>query len=124
MRIVRIRATEVIVPAKPGTINSASLDRPLHKLDSGGQKAWTRQFDEFPKLLLQLELDNGIVGLGECYRDHDWRIIGDIVRTLLGQPLTVFKRQDRLRSAASMTALNVPFGMRSPAPINCRWWNC
>lgn len=94
MRIVRIIATEVIVPAKPGSINSPSLDRPLHKLESVGQKAWTKQFDEFPKLILQLELDNGVVGLGECYRDHDWRIIESITQTLLGQTISSLKRQE------------------------------
>jgi muconate cycloisomerase len=92
-RIVRIIATEVIVPAKPGSINSPLLDRPLHKLESGGQKAWTKQFDEFPKLILQLELENGVIGLGECYRDHDWRIVENIIQTLLGQPISALKRQ-------------------------------
>lgn len=94
MRIVRITATEVIVRANPGSINSPSLDRPLHKLESGGQKAWTKQFDEFPKLILELELDNGVIGLGECYRDHDWRIVEGIVHTLLGQAINQLNRQE------------------------------
>lgn len=94
MRIVKIVATEVIVPAKPGSINSPTLHRPLHKLATGGQKGWTKQFDEFPKLILQLELENNVVGLGECYRDHDWRTVDDIAGLLIGQDLSQLKRQD------------------------------
>jgi muconate cycloisomerase len=84
VRIDRIEATEVIVPARAGTINSPGLHRPLHKLESGGQPAWTRQFDELPKLLLTMHWDDGAVGYGECYRDHDWRTVAAIAESLLG----------------------------------------
>ncbi|MEX2542891.1 MAG: enolase C-terminal domain-like protein [Trueperaceae bacterium] len=85
MRIVRIEATEVIVPARSGTINSPDLNRPLHKLASHGQPAWTRQFDELPKLLLTMRWDDGTVGYGECYRDHDWRTVATVAESLLGK---------------------------------------
>lgn len=93
MKITRITATEVIVPANPGVINSESLHRPLHKLPTAGSPSWQRQFDELPKLLLQMELDNGIVALGECYRDHDWNTIRTIANSLLGQSLLDLNRQ-------------------------------
>jgi muconate cycloisomerase len=84
MRIVRITATEVIVPARAGAINSPGLHRPLHKLASPGHAAWTRQFDELPKLLLTLHWSDGTIGYGECYRDHDWRTVSAIAESLLG----------------------------------------
>ena len=93
MKIVRIAATEVIVPARPGAINSASLQRPLHKLALGARAGWSVQFDEVPKLILQMSLDNGIVALGECYRGHDWNTIQSICQVLLGQSLDTINRR-------------------------------
>lgn len=92
-RIDRILATEVIVPAKPGTINSPGIDQPLHKLPVAGQASWTVQFDELPKCILELHLDSGVVGLGELYRDHDWRVVENIARRLIGTPLEELARQ-------------------------------
>jgi muconate cycloisomerase len=92
-RIVRIVATEVVVPAKPGTINSPGIEQPLHKLPVSGREAWTIQFDELPKCLLEIFLDNGVVGLGELYRDHDWRVVEDIAKRLLGTELGDLPRQ-------------------------------
>ena len=85
MKIRRIIADEVIVPARPDSVNSPGLDRPLHKLPVAGRPAWTRQFDELPKCILQMELADGTVALGECYRDHDWRIIESIAGMLIGR---------------------------------------
>lgn len=93
MRITRIVATEAIVRAKPGAINSASLERPLHKLPVGGRAAWSVQFDEIPKCLLQLELDSGVVGLGELYRDHNWQTVEGIAQALVGRSLADLPRQ-------------------------------
>jgi muconate cycloisomerase len=83
-RIVRILATEVVVPAKPGTINSPGINQPLHKLPVAGQASWSVQFDALPKCILELYLDDGTIGLGELYRDHDWRVVESIARRLLG----------------------------------------
>jgi muconate cycloisomerase len=94
MRIVRITATEVIVRAKPGAINSPALERPLHKLPVSGRKAWSVQFDELPKLILQLELDNQVIGLGECYRAHDWAVVESVAQALIGQSLLDLNRQE------------------------------
>lgn len=87
MTITRIQAYEVIVPAKPGSINSPSLERPLHKLTVGAKKGWSIQFDELPKLLIRLETASGVVGWGELYRDHDWRMVENISRLLIGREL-------------------------------------
>ena len=43
--------SELIVPAKPGVINSAGLDKPLHMLPVGAQSGWSVQFDQLPKLV-------------------------------------------------------------------------
>lgn len=85
MKIRRIIATELRVPARAGTINSPSLDRPLHKLPQAGRPGWSMQFDELPKLILRLELGDGTLGLGECYRDHDWPTVAGIAEGLLGR---------------------------------------
>jgi muconate cycloisomerase len=92
-RIVRIVATEVVVPARPGTINSPSIDQPLHKLPVAGRASWTVQFDELPKCILEVYLDDGTVGLGELYRDHDWRVVENISKRLLGMHLEELQRQ-------------------------------
>jgi muconate cycloisomerase len=92
-RIVRIVATEVIVPAKPGTINSPGIAQPLHKLPVAGQASWSVQFDDLPKCILEIYLDNGLVGLGELYRDHDWRVVDNVARQLIGSRLEELPRQ-------------------------------
>jgi muconate cycloisomerase len=92
-RIVRIVATEVIVPARPGTINSPGIDQPLHKLPVSGRASWSVQFDELPKCIVELYLDDGTVGLGELYRDHEWRVVENISKRLLGTSLVELTRQ-------------------------------
>ncbi|HJS09581.1 MAG TPA: hypothetical protein VJ809_18060, partial [Pirellulales bacterium] len=92
-RIVRIVATEVVVPARPDTINSPGIDQPLHKLPVSGRASWTVQFDELPKCVLELYLDDGTVGLGELYRDHDWRAVENISKRLVGTAIEELNRQ-------------------------------
>jgi muconate cycloisomerase len=92
-RIVRIVATEVVVPARPGVINSPGIDQPLHKLPVSGRASWSVQFDELPKCILEMHLDDGTVGLGELYRDHDWRVVENISKRLLGLALNELPRQ-------------------------------
>jgi muconate cycloisomerase len=83
-RIERIVATEVVVPARSGTINSVGIEQPLHKLPVAGQSAWTVQFDDLPKCLIELYLSDGTIGFGELYRDHDWRVVENVARRLVG----------------------------------------
>ncbi|PSJ39134.1 mandelate racemase [Sphingomonas deserti] len=84
---------EVVVPAKPGMINSDGLAKPLHMLPVAGQAAWSVQFDELPKLVMRMTLSNGIVALGEFYRDHDWARIEAICRGLLGTDIGALSLQ-------------------------------
>ncbi len=88
MKIRKIDCYEVIVPAKPDRVASKSIHKPLHKLPVGAKSGWSVQFDELPKLIIRMELAGGIVGWGECYRDHDWRIIEKIIDVLLHQDIT------------------------------------
>ncbi len=87
MKISRITCYEVIIPARAGSIGSDGVNKPLHKLESGVKPAWTLQFDEVPKLILKLELDSGIIGWGELYRDHNWNVVEQIASMLLGMDL-------------------------------------
>ena len=93
MKIRKFTCYEVIVPARPGTIQSASIHKPLHKLPVGASTGWSRQFDELPKLILKMELDSGIIGWGELYRDHDWRMVRAITGQLLGKDLHTLSLQ-------------------------------
>jgi muconate cycloisomerase len=93
-QIESIVATEVIVPARPETINSPGIHQPLHKLPVAGQAAWTVQFDALPKCILELHLGNEVVGLGELYRDHDWRTVENIARRLVGSQFEDLHRQN------------------------------
>jgi muconate cycloisomerase len=87
MVIERLTFTEVVVRAHEGVINSATLNKPLHMLPVGAKPSWSVQFDELPKLLLQLRLANGVIGLGEFYRDHSWDTVTAIGKGLLGVDL-------------------------------------
>lgn len=93
-RIKEIRAHEVVVRNRPGAVSSPGFDKPLHKIPLNANKSWSVQFDELPKLLVELELDDGTVGLGELYRGHDWRTVDSIVDMLLGLPIDDLCRQD------------------------------
>lgn len=88
MIVENIKCYEVIVPAHPGMIESKGIHKPLHKLPVGAKSGWTKQFDELPKLLIQMTLKNGVVSWGELYRDHNWKVVEDIIKMLLGTDLS------------------------------------
>ena len=79
---------EVVVPAHEGVINSEGLEKPLHMLPSKGAPSWSVQFDTLPKVILRLELECGVVGLGEFYRDHSWEVLETIAHNLIGKEIT------------------------------------
>lgn len=87
MIIKKFSCYEVIVPAKEGVIESKGINKPLHKLPVGAKSGWSLQFDQLPKLLLKMELSNGIIGWGELYRDHNWTVVGNIIETLLNKDI-------------------------------------
>ncbi|MDH3709027.1 MAG: mandelate racemase/muconate lactonizing enzyme family protein [Cyclobacteriaceae bacterium] len=93
MKITAITCYEVIVPARAGTISSEDINKPLHKLPVGAKSGWSVQFDQLSKLLVKLELSNGIVGWGELYRNHQWPVVDDIVAQLIGKDLNALSLQ-------------------------------
>ena len=94
IQIRRFTFDEVIVRAQPGVINSESLAKPLHMLPVGGKGSWSTQFDELPKLIVRMELSNGVIALGEFYRDHNWQTVRDISEGLLGVDLHALSLQE------------------------------
>lgn len=93
MIIRRIHLDEVIVPARPDSVNSAESDHPLHMLPHRGREAWSVQFDEIPKLIIRLETDEGITGIGEFYRGLRASAVRDTARTLVGINLRTVNAQ-------------------------------
>lgn len=100
MKITRITLDEVVVRARPDSVNSPEIDHALHMLPHGGRAAWSVQFDEIPKLILQIEAANGLVGVGEFYRGVPVQAVLDVSRHLLGANI----------SALNLQALPVPAG--------------
>lgn len=88
-RIKSFHFSEVIVPANPGAINSKGVYKPLHMLPVAGKGkgGWETQFDELPKLIVRMTLENGVVGFGEFYRDHNWDVIRSVSESLIGVSL-------------------------------------
>jgi len=87
MKIVKITGYEVIVPAWPGSVDSRQVSKPLHKLPVGAKEGWSFQFDELPKMLIELQLDSGIIGWGELYRGHNLAMVAEIAHILLGREI-------------------------------------
>ena len=89
-KIKSFHFTEVIVPAKEGMISSKSINKPLHMLPviKKASDGWSAQFDELPKLIVRMELENGIIGFGEFYRDHNMDLVKNIAQSLIGVDLS------------------------------------
>ncbi len=112
MIIDHITCYEVKVPARPGAVASESINKPLHMLPVGAKAAWEVQFDQLSKIILKLELDSGIIGWGELYRDHDWGQVEAIARVLLGMSLK------------DLTLQNLPFTFcREYDGFECAIWD-
>lgn len=93
MIIRKITAFEVIVPTRPGVVEGKGIHKPLHKLPVGARSGWSVQFDQLPKVILKLELDNGIVGWGELYRSHNWTLVDEMASALLGMSIDTIPLQ-------------------------------
>lgn len=112
MKIIAITAFEVMVPTHPGAIESKGIHKPLHKLAVGNRKAWTVQFDELSKIIIRMDLENGIIGWGELYRDHNWEVVDRIAESLIGKDLRSFTLQ------------SLPFGYcREYDGFECAVWD-
>ncbi len=94
MKIKRIILDEVRIPARPDSINSPETDHALHKLPLGGKKGWTQQFDTISKTIIRLNLENGIVGLGETYRGIPNSLLREFASTLIGLEIDRLNLQD------------------------------
>jgi L-alanine-DL-glutamate epimerase-like enolase superfamily enzyme len=67
--ITSLRSTEVVVPARPGSLNSETVvdsDRSFARKFLTGER-WT-DFADQPKWILEISLRNGLTGVGETYR--------------------------------------------------------
>src|SRR5690606_32389396 len=86
--IQSITATEVVVPARPGSLNSDSV----HDTDKGFAKkfltgeSWT-SFADQPKWIIQIALQNGLMGIGETYRSAKYEYIQEAIETLVGMDI-------------------------------------
>ena len=86
--IQSIRATEVVVPAKPGSLNSDSVldkDSAFAKKFLTGE-SWT-EFANQPKWILEMTLENGMTGIGETYRSADPEKLFEGLQALKGKDL-------------------------------------
>ncbi len=100
MKIRRLQLDAVKVPARPDSINSPEFDKPLHMLAYGGKTEWSLQFDEIPKWIIRVTLDNGVVGLGESYRGLPGDTMKSFAETLIGLDL----------GKVNLQALPLPYG--------------
>lgn len=86
--IQSIKATEVIVPAKPGSLNSESV---LDKDEAFAKKfltgaSWT-EFANQSKWILEIQLQNGLVGIGETYRSVSPDSLAASIQAFIGKNL-------------------------------------
>jgi L-alanine-DL-glutamate epimerase-like enolase superfamily enzyme len=83
--IKSVKATEVVVPAKAGSLNSESVyDRDAafaEKFLTGA--SWT-EFANQPKWIIELQLENGLTGVGETYRSASPEALKDAIQKLTG----------------------------------------
>jgi len=81
-----IKATEVIVPAKPGSLNSEEVidkDAAFAQKFLTGER-WT-EFANQPKWIIEITLKNGLTGIGETYRSASKEQLSEAMQTLVGQ---------------------------------------
>lgn len=81
-----IKATEVIVPAKPGSLNSEEVidkDAAFAQKFLTGER-WT-EFANQPKWIIEITLKNGLTGIGETYRSASKEPLAEAMQTLVGQ---------------------------------------
>ena len=83
-----IKATEVVVPAKPGSLNSEEVidkDAAFAQKFLTGER-WT-EFANQPKWILEITLKNGLTGIGETYRSASKELLYEAMQTFIGQDI-------------------------------------
>jgi muconate cycloisomerase len=86
--IQSIRATEVIVPSRPGSLNSEQVldhDTEFAKKFMTGE-SWT-SFADQPKWIIEIKLKNGLTGIGETYRSASVNLLYDAMKLLTGRDI-------------------------------------
>ncbi len=81
-----IKATEVVVPAKPGSLNSVEVidkDAAFAQKFLTGER-WT-EFANQPKWIIEITLKNGLTGIGETYRSASKELLYEAMQTFVGQ---------------------------------------
>src|SRR6266487_1094047 len=83
--IQSVKATEVVVPPKPGSLNSESV----HDMDTAFAKkfltgaSWT-EFAIQPKWIIEIKLQNGLTGIGETYRSASRKLVLESINVFTG----------------------------------------
>lgn len=83
--IQSIKATEVVVPSKPNSLNSESVhdeDKAFAKKFLTGA-SWT-DFAIQPKWIIEIRLQNGLVGIGETYRSASKELVSEALNAFVG----------------------------------------
>ena len=118
-----IRATEVVVPARPGSLNSENVldtDAAFAKRHLTGG-SWT-EFANQPKWIVEMILANGLVGIGETYRSASKELVRQAMDRLAGMDLLklnwrALPIQDQRLYEAFETAILDLAGQTLGAPI-------
>jgi muconate cycloisomerase len=86
MKITRARATQVVVPPKPDSLNSATIED--HDAAFAAKFKTGAKWSDFalqPKWILELETDNGLTGIGETYRQPEQASVESAAQAVLGK---------------------------------------
>ena len=85
MKIVDVRIHKIVVPMKPDTVHSPGIDDKLCAPDPVTGRSLN--FYEFPKWIIELVADNGLVGLGEPRRGDLYEPLKALADLIIGKSL-------------------------------------
>ena len=85
MKIVDVRIHQVIVPMRPGVVHSEGVEDKLCAPDPVTGRSLN--FWEFPKWIIELEADNGLIGLGEPRRGDLYGPLREHADLIIGKEL-------------------------------------
>ena len=85
MKIAEVKIHKVIVPMRPSTVHSPGVDDKLCAPDPFTGRSLN--FDEFPKWIIELVADNGLIGLGEPRRGDLYQPLKQYADMIIGKTL-------------------------------------
>lgn len=85
MKIIDVRIHKIVVPMKPDTVHSPGVDDKLCGPDPVTGRSLN--FYEFPKWIIELVADNGLVGLGEPRRGDLYEPLKALADMIIGKSL-------------------------------------